>query len=81
MTGRSVVIDRDGQMNALGRVPIDDEFKAIKFMEMIGREGPLREAVLKFRQTGDRKVLTQLKTENYEEIQRASNLRKMLFNE
>ena len=55
MKARSILIDRDGQKKVLGRVAIDDETKAIEFMETVGREGPLLEAVRKLRQTGDRK--------------------------
>jgi hypothetical protein len=81
MRARSIVIDRDGQKKVLGRVAIDDESQAIAFMEAVGREGPLLEAVRKFRQTGDRKALSEVRTETQEERLRARKLREMLFNE
>ena len=81
MKARSILIDRDGQKKVLGRVAIDDETKAMEFMEAVGREGPLLEAVRKLRQTGDRNALSQVKTRTYEESRRAAKLRKMLFDE
>ena len=54
MKARSIEIDRDAQKKVLGRVAFDDETKAMQFMEVVGREGPLLEAVRNFRQTGDR---------------------------
>ena len=81
MKARSILIDRDGQKKILGRVVIDDETKAIEFIEAVGRSGPLLEAVRKLRQTADRNALSQVKTRTFEESMRASKLRKMLFNE
>ena len=81
MKARSIVIDRDGQKKVLGRVVIDDETKAMEFMEAVGRNGPLLEAVRKLRQTADRNALSQVKTRTVEESMRASKLWKMLFNE
>ncbi len=81
MNARSIVIDRDGQKKALGRVVIDDETKALDFMETAGEKGPLLEAVRKLHQTGDRNALRQVEGRTYEESQRAKKLRKMLLNE
>ncbi len=81
MKARSIRIDRDGQKKVLGRVVIDDETKAMEFMEVAGGEGPLLEAVHKLRQTGDRNGFRQVKTRTYEEGLRARKLRKMLLNE
>ena len=49
MKARSIEIDRDGQKKILGRVVIDDETNAMEFMEIVGAEGPLLEAVRKLR--------------------------------
>jgi hypothetical protein len=81
MKARSIQIDRDGQKKTLGHVVIDDETKAIDFMEAVGRNGPLLEAVRNLRQTADRNALSQVKTRTIEESMRASKLWKMLFNE
>jgi hypothetical protein len=81
MKARSIEIDRDGQKQALGRLVIDDETEAMEFMEVIGGEGPLLEAVRKLRQTGDRNAFSQVKTRTFEEGLRVRKLRKILFNE
>ena len=81
MTARSIVIDRDGQKKVLGRVAIDDETKAIEFMELSGTEGPLFDAVRKLRQTGDRDAIRQVKTRTFEETGRAVKLRQMFLGE
>src|SRR5205823_4375169 len=67
MKARSILIDRDGQKKVLGRVVIDDETRAMEFMELAGAEGPLLEAVRKLRQTGDRNGFRQVKTRTYQE--------------
>ncbi len=79
MKARSVFIDRDGQSKILGKVVIDDQTKALEFMDVVGREGPLLEAVCRLRQTADRSTFSQVKTRTYEESLRARKLRKMLF--
>jgi hypothetical protein len=81
MKARSILIDRDAQKKVLGRVAIDDETKAVEFIETVGREGPLLEAVREVRQTGDRRALSQLKSDTYEERLRATKVRSMLFGE
>jgi hypothetical protein len=81
MKARSILIDRDAQKKVLGRVAIDDETKAVEFIETVGREGPLLEAVREVRQTGDRSALSQLKSDTYEERLRATKVRSMLFGE
>jgi hypothetical protein len=81
MMARSIEIDRDGQKKILGRVVIDDETKALEFMEVVGREGPLLDAVRKLRQTGDRDTLLQMQTRTFYESLQVRKVRKMLFNE
>lgn len=79
MMARSVVIDRDGQKKALGRVAIDHEEKALEFLELVGDDGSLLEAVRKLRQTGDRGALDEQKADSSEQIQRKKRLREMLL--
>ncbi len=79
MKARSILIDRDAQKKLLGRVAIDDEPKALDFMESVGRAGPLLEAVRTYRQTGDRNALRNVKTRTIDEGVRVKNVRKMLF--
>jgi hypothetical protein len=81
MKARSIEIDRDGQKKILGRVVIDDETKGMEFMELVGGEGPLLEAVRKLRQTGDRDTLFQMQTRTFDESLQVRKVRKMLFNE
>ncbi len=54
MKARSLEIDREWQRKALGRVAIDDREKALEFLELVGDDATLREAVRKLRETGDR---------------------------
>ena len=49
MTTWSIAIDREGQKKVLGRVVIDDESKALEFMDLVGTEGTLFEAVRRWR--------------------------------
>ncbi len=79
MDARSIFIDRDGQRKVLGRVVIDDETKAIEFMEIVGDEGPFLEAVRKLRQTGDRNALREVKTSSFDEALRARKLQDLLL--
>jgi hypothetical protein len=79
MKARSIAIDREGQKKVLGRVVIDDEATLKSFLEDVGREGPLIEAVRRLRETGDREVLRRVKPRSYEEGMRADRLRKMLL--
>ncbi len=79
MKARSLVIDRDGQKKALGRVAIDDEQKALEFIELVGDDAPLLEAVRKLRQIGDRGVLDERKFQSSERMERVERLREMLF--
>jgi hypothetical protein len=58
MIARSIEIDRDGQKTTLGRVVVDDENKAMEFMEVVGGERQLLEAVRKLRRTGLLTTLT-----------------------
>ena len=81
MKARSILIDRDRQMKTLGRVAIDDAAKATEFIEAVGPDGPLLEAVRKLHQTGERNALRQVETRTFEESSRARKLRKMLFDE
>ena len=81
MKARSILIDRDAQKKVLGRVAIDDETRAVEFIETVGREGPLLEAVRKLRQTGDRDTLFQMQTRTFDESLQVRKVRKMLFNE
>ena len=61
MKARSILIDRDRQVKTFGRVAIDDEAKATEFIEAVGPDGPLLEAVRKLDQTGDRNALRQVR--------------------
>jgi hypothetical protein len=79
MKARSLVIDRDGQKKTLGRVAIDDEEKALEFVELVGDDGPLLEAVRKLKQTGDRGALDEQKFQSSERIQPATRLRERLL--
>jgi hypothetical protein len=79
MKARSLVIDRDGQKKVLGCVAIDDEEKALEFVELVGDDAPLLEAVRKLKETGDRGALDEGKFQSSERIQRAKRLREMLL--
>jgi hypothetical protein len=79
MKARSIVIDRDGQKKVLGREAVFDEDTAFEFMEVVGSEGPLIEAVRTMSRTGERKALTNVHTRTFDESVRASKLRIMLF--
>ncbi len=79
MTARSLDIDREGQKRALGRVAIDDEEKALEFLELVGNDGLLMEAVRKLKETGDRGILTEEKGRTFAQNGRAERLREMLF--
>ena len=79
MKAHSFLIDRDAQKKVLGRVVIDDETGAIKFIELTARGGRLLEAVRKLHDTGDRNVLLQAKTRSYDESVRLLMLQDTLF--
>lgn len=79
MNARSVAIDRETQRKTLGRVVIDDTEGALEFMNLVGGEGALLEAVRAFSKTGEKKLLSDVKTHNQDEAERADKLRKVLF--
>jgi hypothetical protein len=79
MKARSLVIDREGQKKALGRVAIDDEEKALEFLELVADDPPVLEAVRKLRETGDRVVLDERNFQSSERIERVKRLREMLL--
>jgi hypothetical protein len=79
MRARSLEIDRDAQRKALGRVTIDDEETALEFVELVGDDGALLEAVRKLRRTGDRGVFDAVKVQSSGQDQRARRLREMLL--
>ncbi len=79
MSARSIAIDREGQRTVLGRVVIDDETKALEFMDLVGTEGALLKAVRKLRETGDRDALTRNKDLSYPDDLRARKLEDLLF--
>jgi hypothetical protein len=79
MKARSIWIDREGQQKVLGRVVIDDEAKAMEFMELAGSEGPVLEALRKLRQNGDGNAFGQMNVPTFEEALRLRKLRDMLL--
>ncbi len=79
MKARSLEIDREGQKKVLGREVIDDEEKALKYLELVGNDGLLLEAVRKLKETGDRGALDDDKVRSSEQMLRAKRLREMLF--
>jgi len=79
MKARSLEIDREAQRKVLGRVAIDDEEKALEFVELIGDDGTLLEAVRKLKEAGGRGALAEEKSRSSEQNQRARRLREMLF--
>lgn len=79
MRARSLEIDRDAQKKALGRVAIDDEETALEFLELLGVDKPLLEAVRKLKETGDRVPLRDDSKRTPEQILRARRLREMLL--
>jgi hypothetical protein len=79
MKARSLVIDRDGQKKALGRVAIDDQEKALEFVELVGNDGPLLEAVRNLKESGDRGAFDEQKFQSSQRIERAKRLREMLL--
>lgn len=79
MRARSLEIDRDAQRKALGRVAIDDEETALEFLDLIGDDKALLEAVRKLKDTGDRSALQDEKGRVPEQILRARRLRQMLL--
>ncbi len=58
---------------------IDDTEGALEFMNLVGGEGAILEAVRAFSKTGEKKLLSDVKTHNKDESERADKLRKMLF--
>jgi hypothetical protein len=79
MKARSLVIDRDGQKKALGRVAIDDEEEALEFVELVGNDAQLLAAVRKLKESGDRGALDERNFQSSERIERAKRLREMLL--
>jgi hypothetical protein len=79
MKARSLEIDREAQKKALGRVAIDDGETALEFIELIGDDRSLLEAVRKLRDTGDRANLDARKEHSSQQIQRVKRLREMLL--
>ena len=79
MKARSLDIDREGQKKVLGRVAIDDEEKALEFLELVGDDNTLMEAVRKLKETGDRGALAEEKGRSFAQNRRAERLREMLF--
>jgi hypothetical protein len=78
MKARSLVIDRDGQRKALGRVAIDDAETALEFVDLIGDDPVLLEAVRKVESTGARGALAEEKSRSSEQNQRLRRLRELL---
>jgi hypothetical protein len=79
MRARSLEIDRDAQRKALGRVAIDGAETALEFIELVGDDSALLEAVRKLKATGDRGALAEEKSRSSELNQRARRLRELLF--
>jgi hypothetical protein len=79
MKARSIWIDRDGQQKILGRVVIDDEAKAMEFMELAGSEGPLMEALRALRRTGDRNAFRQMNAPTFKDALRVRKLQDLFF--
>ncbi len=79
MKARSIWIDREGQQKVLGRVVIDDEAKAMEFIELAGGEGPVLDALGKLRQTGDRNAFRQTNAPTFQEALRLRKLQDMLL--
>jgi hypothetical protein len=79
MKARSLAIDRDTQRKTLRRVVIDDTEAALKLIELVGREGALLEAVRAFSKTGNKKLLSKVKTSTNDEAERADKTRKVLL--
>jgi hypothetical protein len=79
MKARSLEIDREAQRKALGRVAIDDEETALEFLEIVGNDRSLLEAVRKLKETGDRAAFDDDKKRSSQQILRAGRLREMLF--
>jgi hypothetical protein len=80
MKARSLAIDREGQKRVLGRVAIGDVEKALEFLDLIGDDESLLDAVRKVRETGDRSGLKDEKSRSSEQNQCARRLRELLFN-
>jgi hypothetical protein len=81
MRARSIAIDRDGQKKHLGKVVVDDERKALEFIEIVGRDGPLVAGVRDFARTGNRSAIRSIKGRTSDESERALKILKLLLNE
>lgn len=79
MSARSVEIDREAQKKALGRVAIDDAGTATEFLDLIGEDASLLEAVRRLRDAGDRGGLERQDHRSPEQIIRARRLREILL--
>ena len=79
MNARSIVIDRDSEKKVLGRVVIDDQTKAMAFMDAVGREGPLLDGVRTFRQTGNRDTVSLARARTPEEALREEAARDIVW--
>ena len=79
MRARSIVLDIDGQKKILGRAVITDRAKALAFIDLVGDEGPLLEAVQRVKKTGKVEPLDEVNPRSAGEEQRAARLREMLL--
>jgi hypothetical protein len=79
MKARSLVIDRESQVKALGRVVIDTSAQALEFIDLIGSDSRLQEAVRQLAKKGRREVLNDQPTLTYDERARVKKLRAFLF--
>ncbi len=75
---RKRLVDPEGPIPAPLQT-IKSEIKAAEIIALVGREGPLLEAVRKLRQTGDRNGFNQVNPETHDEKMRAKKLSRMLF--
>lgn len=75
MNARSVVIDEAAQRKLLNRVVVKDTAEAVRFMRLVGPEGPLNKAVLDAFASNSLIPIQQLDTENGEYKYRAERLK------
>jgi hypothetical protein len=77
MTARSVVINPDGQRKLMGHIPVSTVPQAVRYIDLVGRDGPLLEAVRQAFATGSLDGLSELRSSNVADGRRLRELRRL----
>ena len=77
MTARSVVINPDAQRKLLGHIPVSTVPQAVRYIDLVGRDGPLLETVRQAFATGSLDGLSELRSSNVADGRRLRELRRL----